>query len=214
MNPPTPLHILYIVTLVIGIGMIVYSVLRPHGGLRPAILKLSVPIRVPNQTETVEYNSNPWSIQVDLWRVRLTNIQPNSQASKVSIKVIGSEPCISMLPVVLHKKHDNTFPYTQAWVLRYNEPLEFDVIGFFTLAWNKSTKRPIGLVYLYRSDSGSYTIPFQIPEKEITQAMQGSGFILTISVFADLPTKGITKKYRAFINDQKQFTLEDCGKTN
>lgn len=178
-------------------------------------LELSDPTIVPRHPETVMHDViYPWHVEVDLWRVALTNTEPYSQASNVSIQVTKSKPSISMLPIILHERNDNTQPYKRSWPLRADETLLFDVIGFQTLGVDRGSGRPIGLFYLYRSDGNNSVIPSKIPEKEMAGTMQKGGVVLTIAVFADLPTKGITRKYRAFINDKKQFVLESYGKTN
>ena len=38
--------------------------------------------------------------------------------------------------------------------------------------------------------------------------MAHDGTVLTVAVYADLPTKGIQRDYRAYLDDQKEFVLE------
>ena len=121
-------------------------------------------------------DGNKWTVEVDLWRVSLTNTQPHSQASNISVQITKSAPPVGMLPVILHERDDNAQPYKRAWSLRYREALVFDVIGFQTLATNRDGGIPSGFLYLYRSDSGNSVILYQIPTKEVGQGMQGEGW--------------------------------------
>jgi hypothetical protein len=214
---PMPLAIAF---GVIGLGLIVYglvSLIRGIGNKKQGQevgipqLELSDPISVPSQTEIVEYEGKTWNIQVDLWRVRLTNIQPDSQALNIRVQIVKSNPPISILPVSVHRKHDNTLPYEQSWTLRYGEPIEFDVIGYQCLAYKKEGGS-IGTLYIYRSDSGRNTIPFEVPGRETAEAMAKYGIVLTIGVFVDLPAQGISRDYRVLINSKGTFVLEAIAK--
>lgn len=212
-----------IIALVVFVGIAIYVAIkyrkeddsdRSSQAQQIAKLELSDPMIVPRHPETVMHDGiYPWHVEVDLWRISLTNTQPNSQAFNVSIQVTNSEPAISMLPVILHERNDSTQPFKRSWPLRAGETLVFDVIGFQTLGIDRGSGRPIGLFYLYRSDGDNSVIPCKIPEKEMAGAMQKGGVVLTIAVFADLPTMGITGRYRAFIDKQNRFALETYSKT-
>ncbi len=189
---------------------------QPNQGeaIRVPRLELSDPIRVAGQSECVPHDGKPWHIQVDLYRVGLKNTQPNSQAQKVGVKITKSKPYLSMLPVTLHRKNDNPpegEPYEQSWTLRYDEPIEFDVIGYHRLASVRGGGS-IGNLYVYRSDSGRRTIPFEVPGRETAQAMTGDGIVLTIAAFADLPTRTVKREYRAFMSSEDSFVLKPTVK--
>ena len=70
------------------------------------------------------------------------------------------------------------------------------------------------MLYLYRSDSGRRVIPFEIPGREISEAMVADGIVLTMSVFADLPTSTTKRDYRAFIDSEGSFRVESYGETS
>lgn len=196
---------------IVGIGLMLFGIIgflrrrkKVSNIIKPK-LELSKPILVQNHSETVIFDGiNTCDIEIGSWRLSLKNTQQNSQASNVSIRITKSKPRISILPVNLRIQP----------ALRGGETLEFDVIGFQDIYMDSETNRQHGSLYIYRSDINNSVVPVKVPDVETVGAMQQKGITFTIAVFADLPTKGITRKYRAFINDQNQFILESSGKTN
>lgn len=131
-----------------------------------------------------------------LWRIPVTNSGYAETARNVEVTLNSCDVSeVKLLPVTLHKMHDNPpggTAYQRLWNLRPKERVLFDLLGFSDEQY-----------YLYRSDGDSTRQ--QGPEWMLStnesdaltrrQFTEEVGVRLTVRVIADPPIKGVERDY-------------------
>lgn len=146
--------------------------------------------------------------RVLLWRVTVTNRIEGTCARQTTIRLAKSEPTIPVLPVDLHRYHNDERPYDKRHDIRYGEPVTVDVIG-------KDVK--VDRFFLWRSDLpshyGDYIYPLSDSEKRIVfDALLEDGIVITLRAVPDLPAKFVEQSYRVFRAGDGQLAMEkDTG---
>ena len=162
------------------------------------VIEISVLPSEPNQSAKVMIDGQTRNLEhLTLLRVEVANAQPSTQVDGLTVRLESSEPRIEFLAVVLHKKHDNKYPYPTEHTLKHKQPEPFDVI-----AMDETSER----LYVYRVGEEHYVYPVQ--NKECYEALRGSGLRLTISAYANQPAKGTERTFVARIQEDGKFIVE------
>jgi hypothetical protein len=135
---------------------------------------------------------------IDLHRITLLNTAQDSEAKDVRVDVADSKPKLSVLPVRLHRMHDNTTPYTRVWPLAHDEPAKFDFIGL---------ERAAKVLLLYRSDIGRTQYAFAVPTEEAVRLWKG-GIAFKVTVRAASPAKGTDGYYLVSLDGNEELKVE------
>jgi hypothetical protein len=171
-------------------------------GILPTVPELTISDLTRISGEQATFSCPPHGTlnanDIDLYRITVLNRCQDSEARDVRVGIADSKPNLSVLPVRLHKMHDNTPPYTQVWPLGYGESARFDFIGM---------ERASKILLLYRSDLGGTGYVFAVPVSEAVALWKG-GIIFRISVRATPPARGTDSYYRAFLDENEEFKVE------
>jgi len=149
------------------------------------VLALSDPYLVEDQTaDVIRYNGDRLHVDmISLWRIDLTNEVAGTEATEVRVTV-DSEPHLSLLPVNLHKMHDNNPPYIETHRIAYGETIVFDFLG------RQSTS---GMILVYRADSGDQFYVWQLPTDETASQLAKDGIKFKVGAFGAAPTKAVER---------------------
>lgn len=191
-----------------SLGIALYSGIQYLRLTKPPKLALSKPVLVPDQSATCPafpYSQQPDKYTVDLYRLAISNVQRDSEALNVQVKLTLSRPDLTnILPVSLHETHNDTPPYKTSRSLGYGAPLLIDVV-----AKDKAGSR----LFLYRSDLpyieelGGDQYVFPIPPSSVPDMAKAS-FFFRVSVYADSLGSPTERDYRVFIDAAGEFKME------
>ncbi len=133
-----------------------------------------------------------------LWRVNLENIVEGTVARRVSVQLTKSIPPLPVLPIDLHKFHDDVPPFTRSHDIRFGEPLTLDIIA--------AADSGSDALFLWRSDlPQNYAYVYALSEPEM-QAVVGEGtaafglrrpfgLMITLRAVPDPPAKIVQQDY-------------------
>jgi hypothetical protein len=142
-------------------------------------------------------------VTVTLYRVPLSNTVPGTKAINVSIHLEESAPPLNVLPVNIHRCHDDDRPYTKKHEVRHGEPIILDVIA---------KQSDADEFFLWRSDlpeGNAYIYPLSPPERDaIVPALRGEGMIVTLRAVPDPPATFSEQSYKVLIDPTNKFSME------
>jgi hypothetical protein len=141
---------------------------------------------------------------VRMWRVELRNVAEGTEASDVEVTLARSSPPLSVLPVDIHRFHDDNPPFTNRHEVRHDAPIIFDVIA---------KDHAADEFFLWRSDLPSphyrFIYPLSPPERDtVLAALHSGGMTLTLRASGKLPLKTVEQQYRIYLDDQRRFMME------
>jgi len=173
-----------------------------------AVLEFSKPIH--SKEEGLGPPSCFLSGDAVLYRLELKNIQPNTIAEKVSVKILHTVLETHIKDYDLHRMHNNKPPYDDIYNLRGEESITFDVIA---RRFNEVGEPEF---YIHRggdwdTDTKTFLSRMSPHEEEL---VMGEGLILVIKAIPAPPVEGTGKKYyKAFIDANGAFILEEKEET-
>jgi len=132
-----------------------------------------------------------------LWRIPVTNCAQGSIARNVEVTLYSCNvPELRMLPVVLHRMHDNpadSRSFRRQWDIRPKETLLFDLIS--------QDKANPTIFYLFRSDGdptqqlGPDWMLSSTEQQAIYRLALSTGARFTVRAMPDPPAKGTERDY-------------------
>ncbi len=153
-------------------------------------------------------------IGVQLWRVPLGNLEPDTKAENVVVKLVQTIPDIGLPAVDLHEAHDNGAPYRRTRDIRHGEPIMFDVVASYVGPQSE-------YIYLYRSDLGdSYAYRLSEYENNVVRGAlwnpgggsSSEGLTLVLQAFPDPPAKGHQVSYSLLYGAKARLVLRPARK--
>ena len=171
-------------------------------GPAKAVLEFSAPMCDDNVAIVDELNRPHTSVR--LWRVELLNTVPDTEAVEVEVTSAGSLPRLPVLPVDLHRFHDDNPPFARRHDVRNKAPILFDVIA---------KHRDAEEFYLWRSDlpAPHYRFIYHLsaPEKGIIlPSLHGDGLILKLRASANAPVRTVEQSYRLFLDGGNGLVMQ------
>lgn len=206
-------HVYWFATVLgLGIGIVGWALIEIAQGA-PSEDKRDAEPKVPTlelgepQSEVVGlYNKETGSSRGDvrIWRIPVTNVAEKTCAERTTIRLVKSEPPLPVLPVDLHRYHDDERPFDKRHDIRHGEPVIVDVIG-------RDVK--MDRFYLWRSDLpahyADYIYPLSDSEKQIVfDALLKDGMVITLRAVPDVPAKFVERSYRVFRGSNGQLAME------
>jgi hypothetical protein len=156
----------------------------------------------PSRETIYDHQGRPMAAVI-LYRVELTNISEGTKAINVSIQLAKSVPALPVLPVEIHKFHDDERPYTQSHEVRYGQPIILDVFAKATDADE---------FFLWRSDlpdGYGYVYHLSPPEKNsISDSLRHEGLIITLKAVPDPPARFEEQSYTLLLDAHDNLAMK------
>ena len=166
----------------------------------PPVLRFGDPQATP-KTPLYDKDGNLIT-NVTLWRVQLENTVEGTKARGVTAELAASAPPLNVLPLQLHKFHDDYPPFTRTHEIRFKDPLILDVIA---------KRDGFDQFFFWRSDlaeGAGYVYPLSPPEvAAILPALRGKGVVITLKAIPDPPARSIEQDYRLFIDGTDELVM-------
>jgi hypothetical protein len=179
---------------------VIYNVNQPQAP--PALPEVHFGDPSPSRETIYDPMGRP-IVTVTLYRVPLSNTVPGTKAINVSIHLEESAPPLNVLPVNIHRCHDDDRPYTKKHEVRHGEPIILDVIA---------KQSDADEFFLWRSDlpeGNAYIYPLSPPERDaIVPALRGEGMIVTLRAVPDPPATFSEQSYKVLIDPTNKFSME------
>lgn len=199
------------VVLAVG-GSVVGGIL---GGSAPDIIE-----RIRGRRPSLKFVRLEWANEVQsnlttmqkldrtrLWRVRLENTAPGTEASRVEVRLDDCWPHVQDFHMVLHEKDD--WECRQARDMQFGKPVWIDTLA-------RSVRRGTGTLYVYRSDlpgRSGYIYSFPGDRTDVIQSALTSpdGFMVKLLAVADKDTKPAVQWCRFSLDSDGALQAEFCN---
>ncbi len=140
---------------------------------------------------------------VKLWRVPLSNVARGTKARGVKVEIAAIAPHLPVIPVELHKFHDDFPPFSRDHDVRFGDPLILDIVA---------KRDGYDEFFLWRSDLPAgmgYVYPLSTPElRALVPALRADGVLVTLRAVPDPPAEIAQHDYRLRIDGAGEFLME------